>query len=116
MACVLVIKENPPLRQLVAEILENAGHDVRAVARPDEFRADGAPDARDLIVTDVFGLEYVDHMRTWFPGAPILLMTGQQLGIRVGAQALGVDAVLLMPFDLDDLVRQVDALLSPGGR
>jgi DNA-binding NtrC family response regulator len=81
--------------------------------------ADGSIDEwrGDVIVTDSFALPYsvetvvayLEDLRSRFEGAGLVVLTGHN-GASVDAAQLPADAVLMKPFDLDDLIGVVTAV------
>ncbi len=116
MAKLLVVEDNSELGKLVCTYLSSAGHDVI-------YARNGAEGLRlfeqgcDLIVSDIMmpeldGFELAKTLRENGNQVPILFMTARddkpskQLGFK-----LGIDDYLVKPFDLDELVMRVGALL-----
>ena len=121
----VVVEDDAALRDLLREVLEDAGYWVLAVAPPPEF-ADVRRLQPDLLVLDLvlegrpLGWEYLQALRVT-AGAehvPVLACTGHlDLARRAGAR-LGdlADTVLLKPFGLDDLVFAADRCAQARGR
>src|SRR4051794_10383155 len=81
MAKVLVIDDDPDVRDLMLSLLAEAGHDVVAFANGggaiDHVRQEHA----DLLVTDIFmpdveGLETIREFRRLRPDVPIIAISG----------------------------------------
>ena len=109
---VLVVEDDRALRALLVEFLRCEGHDVRAA---DDGRtalhavAQWSPDVimLDRHMPSMDGEEFARIYRALPPPhAPIVLLTGyvqpEAAGERVGAAA-----VVVKPFDLDDLLATV---------
>ena len=121
MALVLVIDDEGRLRELVREILEEAGHQV--IDAPDGkvgLRAclEHRP---DLVITDLFmpeqeGIETIRRLRTEAPDVRIIAMSGGGtygfVGTLDGLEALGAVATLRKPFRNEDLLRRVAETLA----
>ena len=118
---VLVIEDNRDMRDLLRVILEGAGYAVD-VAEDGEaglhaLRARPA----DLIVTDIFmpnrdGLEIIPQLRADYPAVKVLAISGggsvvKGKGYLATAREIGAHSVLAKPFDQQDLLRAVGALL-----
>ena len=113
----VVVEDDAALRDLLREVLEDAGYWVLAVGSPPEL-ADVRRLQPDLLVLDLIlegwplGWKYLQALRVT-AGAehvPVLACTGHlDLARRAGAR-LGdlADTVLLKPFGLDDLVLAAD--------
>jgi DNA-binding response OmpR family regulator len=123
MSAILVVEDDPSVRELVRHMLNIEGHDVSLAA--DGRGALEAIDRRtfDLVITDLFmpersGFETISDIRLRHPGLPILAISG---GGRIGADAslqtarsLGANATLAKPFGHRDLVARVGNLLGSG--
>ena len=113
----ILAEDSWPLRQVMQIFLENEGFDVRAVGHGGEVvdLLEGGT-LPDLLICDLHmpvcdGAALVRYVRTNpdFADLPVLLLTGQ---VRApDALYADVQAVLTKPFDLDDLLAQVWALV-----
>jgi DNA-binding response OmpR family regulator len=79
MATILVVDDEPPIRQLVARILERKGH--RVIQCGDSTSAMAVTDVFDLMIVDFVlpdlnGRELTTKMRERQPGLPVILMSG----------------------------------------
>ncbi len=126
MSYVLIVDDERPIRELLAEVFEGAGFEV-AVA---ETGVDGlrsiAARRPDLLVTDILmpekeGIETILELRIKDPTLPIFAMSGgsQRTGIDVLAMASRLGAVRTYakpfdPFELLEAARQVLAA-DPAG-
>jgi len=122
MAHVLVIEDNEDLRDVMRLMLERAGYSV-ALASDGEagLRAQRARPA-DIVITDIFmpnqdGLETIAELRRDFPAAKVLAMSGggtrvKGEGTLVTAREIGAHAILLKPFDNDDLLQAVRQIIQ----
>ena len=118
MAAILVIDDDPDVRDLLKRTLESAGHQVTLAADGRQgvlvFRSTGA----DLVITDLFmpnqeGLETIKQLRLEFPEARIIAISGKPTGgtMLSVAQRLGAIAVLPKPFLPDELLKTVEQSL-----
>ena len=116
---VLVIDDEGPVREVVAEVLESLGFDVLAAEDGalgiDLYRAH-AEGVRLVLVDRTMpgqsGEEVIAAIRNLKADAKILLMTGQVDSDGASA-GLGVP-LLLKPFKVDSLVRKLGEILGPG--
>ncbi|GIG66246.1 response regulator transcription factor [Phytomonospora endophytica] len=114
---VLVADDDPAVREVLVTALELAGHKVRA--EPDGSRALAAlgewpPDVvvLDLLMPHADGLEVCRRLRTRGDRVPILMLTARDaVGDRVAGLDAGADDYLAKPFELDELLARVRALL-----
>jgi DNA-binding response OmpR family regulator len=117
---VLVVDDEPTIRELIAEALREAGYQV-------ETASDGAHALRlmrrrvpraivlDLMMPRLDAEGFVELMRLnpRFAAIPILLVTAAY-GVDEVAERLGASACLSKPFELDDLTDRINQLV--GGR
>jgi two-component system, chemotaxis family, chemotaxis protein CheY len=121
MARIVIFEDENALRDLLAELLEDEGHEVRV-------NADGRASAdvavvgdADLVVTDLMmpacdGLEVIGNIRRLNPAARIIAMSGGgrtlTLDLLPVAQEFGASRILRKPFMPDDFLAAVAAELG----
>src|SRR5205814_3324075 len=118
---VLVVDDEPTIRELVAEALREAGYWVDTAAHGAEalqlMHAGPPPHAivLDLMMPRLDGTGFVELMRLnpRFAGVPVLLVTAAY-GAHAAAERVGARALLTKPFELDRLVVLVTALAGAG--
>jgi len=114
---ILLVEDDLAIRESLAECLELEGHAVRA--------ASGGPEALawlqegnrprmvllDLVMPMMSGEQLVEQLRAApdTRNIPLVLMTGASPGEAVAAQ---VDALVVKPFDLSDLLEVVRRFLE----
>lgn len=116
MACVLVIDDDPTIRQIVALVLGDEGHEV--IEAPDGEIALRQISVRqpDVILLDMKmpgmdGWEFSRNYRERFEQhAPIIVFTAARDAARRSSD-VGADAYLSKPFDIDDLVDSITTAL-----
>jgi len=119
---VLLAEDNSEMRSLLVSALEDQGYDVTQCRDGDEFVdriVTPSPGVDfDLIISDVrmpghSGLEILDAGRQLEGFPPMILITafGSE-ALLDRARRLGAVAVFDKPFDIDDLVSEVAAILS----
>jgi PAS domain S-box-containing protein len=116
---ILLVEDAASLRELIAEVLRDAGYTVADFARPDEALAfPGAP--CDLLLTDVVmpamsGRELAQRVRSGHAGVRVLFMSGYTDNAIAQNGILDAGADLLQkPFTTDALLRRVrDVLDAP---
>ncbi|MCE9648563.1 MAG: response regulator [Parvibaculum sp.] len=123
MARILVVEDEPSVREFIARALKSAGHEVEAVvdgsdalAALTRARAKGAP--HELLLTDILmpvmdGISLALSAARDAPGLPIVLMTGysDQRERAYGLETIIRD-ILLKPFTLAELLERIDAVLD----
>ena len=115
---VLIIDDDEPILRILNEVVVDlVGANALAVPSEDLVDDTAAP---DLVISDLVGRDvdraaggraYLARLRARFGGTPLVLVTARHW-VRSGRHALPVDAVVLKPFDLDDLARRISALLA----
>ena len=122
MARVLVVEDVDAVRDAITSVLIMiGGHQVRAVANAVDGLA--AVDDVDLVVTDIWmpeedGIAFLRKAKARRPDLPVIVVTGGgpdfppiELSVSV-VESHGADAVLIKPFEDDDLLAVVAALTS----
>ena len=111
---VLVVDDDPAIRELMVELLDEAGYRVLAA----DFGKQGLGLAQEFIpsvvlvnhsLPDMSGLDLLERLRAR-PATkriPVVLVTGRS---PQPGQAGGADRILPMPFDIDVLLTHVEQL------
>jgi CheY-like chemotaxis protein len=122
MATILVIDDEPSVRESVERVLTMRGHKVLHAANGTEAIRVHQQQPIDLIVTDIFmpemdGVEVINHFRKSDAKLPILAISGNPTGdMLTVAKRLGVAGVLEKPFSIADLQKQVEDVLKSVGK
>jgi DNA-binding NtrC family response regulator len=118
MAKILVIDDDPSVRLALARALKLAGHNVAVAGQGDEGIRSFHEAPADVIITDIFmpeydGIQLISYFRKFFPGLPIIAMSGNPHGDMLEvARKLGVVAALEKPFALKDLFSAIGEALK----
>ena len=120
MAEIIVVDDDPDIRDLLTEVLEGAGHEVRRAADGAGLRrlVEAAPAA--LVVLDVglpgeSGLELARYLRERYdPGIVMLTGAGGVIDRVVGLE-VGADDYVTKPFAVAELRARVEAVLRRRG-
>ena len=122
---VLVVDDDAGIRNFLRMLLELEGYDVATVGNGNEALESQRQDPAAIILTDIFmpegeGMETIVRLRTEFPQARIIVMSGG--GAYRGAnylqlaRELGAVKALKKPFapqDLIDAMREAADTLPP---
>lgn len=114
---ILIVEDEPALAAALREALAGSGHAVDVAADGEAAMANLAAYPYDLMLLDVMlprqsGLEVCRHARERGLDLPILMLTARDtLADKVAGLDAGADDYLIKPFELDELLARVRALL-----
>ena len=114
---ILVVDDEPSVRDAVERALKLDGHEVRLAENGERalhLVRDEAPDAvvLDVLMPRVDGIQVCKRIRGAGDRTPILMLTARDsIGDRVSGLDAGADDYLVKPFALDELLARVRALL-----
>jgi CheY-like chemotaxis protein len=121
-ACsILVVDDEPGIRELLALMLEGAGHTV--VAAEDGLQAPKLLEAHkiDVVITDLLmperdGLEFITEVRKKHPDVKIIAMSGggriaRDSYLRI-AKNFGAHLLLEKPFNQSSVLAAVESVLT----
>lgn len=117
---VLLVEDDDDNRELMGEVLQDAGYQVMLAASGAEGLRMLAEHSIDVVVTDVGmpgmgGLEVARAVKGAAPGVPVVVVTGYAEREDItSARGREVDAVLVKPVDPDQLTACVAGLLAQG--
>lgn len=117
MSKIMIVDDNPNIRELVSVFLKNAGHET--------YQAKDGRDALmhvmeespnlciiDLMMPNMDGYELCHKLRQYYEDIPILMLTAKaELSAKVKGFGAGADDYLTKPFEKDELLLRVHALL-----
>ncbi len=117
---ILVVDDEPTIRMLVSEVLEELGYvALEAIDGPSALAIVQSGRRIDLLVTDVGlpgglnGRQLADAARASRPDLKVLFITGYADNAAVGRGQLDRDMqILTKPFTVDDLSRRIKALVA----
>jgi DNA-binding response OmpR family regulator len=115
---ILVVEDDPTLRETISEILTDEGHEVRAAAHGGEAMDHLVGWDADLILLDLM-MPTVDarefraqQQRHGIASSAKTLILSAARDLASTAAGLEADAWLAKPFSLEDVLRAVAALLE----
>jgi two-component system OmpR family response regulator len=117
-ARLLVVDDEPTIRELLAGSLSFAGYEVRTAADGTEAVRAAAGSRPDLILLDVMmpgrdGFEVLDLIRGNNPDVPVIFLTARgEVPDRVTGFARGADDYVSKPFSLDEVLGRIRAVLK----
>ncbi len=122
MAHVLVIDDDPLFREILREVLVQAGHEVSVAENGVEATKIPPEPAPSLAVVDMLmperdGIETIRDLRGRWPGVKLIAVSAGSRGLEPNlllraARAMGADAALEKPVDHDTLLKLIDKLLG----
>jgi two-component system response regulator PilR (NtrC family) len=118
MANLLIVDDEPGMRQLLSHVFGRAGHAVRAAENGGKALELLRQEPADLIVSDVKmpdmnGIELLRRLREFLPDAGVVMMTAFAT-VETAREAfkLGADDFIQKPFDVDELKLIVEKALE----
>ncbi|MDR7273286.1 PAS domain S-box protein [Catenuloplanes atrovinosus] len=117
---ILVVDDEPDLREVVRRMLGKSGYDVLIAADGHEAldRARAHDGSIDLLITDIMmpemsGTELAEKLREFRDGLPVLFMSGYAAPVLTEKGSLDPGTVLLQkPFRKQELITAVENVLS----
>jgi len=118
-ARIVIVEDNPTMREGLKAMLDRAGHDVTVAPEGDHALTRLREEPTDLVITDykmegMTGLDLLDAVRKQaFPGEPeVMLITAYgTIDIAVDAMKHGAVDFITKPFDTDEFRVKVDRAL-----
>jgi signal transduction histidine kinase/ActR/RegA family two-component response regulator len=112
---ILIVEDDPPVRQLAEQVLTRAGYGVAAAGSVEEALALSRSGVFDLLLTDVVmpemdGCQLAEHITAHSPRTRVLFMSGYAADVLAERGVSGTPALLQKPFTalaLTSAVRQV---------
>jgi DNA-binding response OmpR family regulator len=114
---ILVVEDSVDLVALLRRVLNEQGYEVRSERDGNAGLASALENEPDLLILDVGlphrnGFEVVHELRRRGVNAPILMLTARgEVADRIPGLDAGADDYLAKPFDAEELVARVRALL-----
>ncbi len=117
MSKIMIVDDDPNIRELVTALLQNNGFEACEAADGREALQKMTQDNPDLAIIDIMmpnmdGFELCRHLRRYYENMPVLMLTAKgELASKVKGFGLGADDYLTKPFEGDELVVRIQALL-----
>jgi CheY-like chemotaxis protein len=130
---ILVVDDEPDVRDSVKYVLDRAGYSVRTAESATDALAELARNPTDLVITDIImpqinGVEAIESIRKAFPSVRIIAISGGgNFGVTdyhptaitttaylALAEKAGAHLVLTKPFETVELIRSVEQVLGVG--
>lgn len=115
---ILVVDDEPQVREVVRAILETAHYDIDEVGDGAEVLPRVVAWRPDMVITDLVmpekeGMGVIRQLRQAHPRLGIIAMSGARGGSYLPvARAMGADATIAKPFDPATLLQQVQHVLQ----
>ena len=117
-ARILLIDDEGPFRESLAEMLREDGHAVLEYATPADVPPVGALDGIDLLLTDFDmpgknGLVFADEFHAHHPEVPALLVTAYHSGLELEVARRPFLRMIRKPIGYDALHRMIHECAAP---
>jgi two-component system, OmpR family, response regulator len=119
---VLVVDDEPNIRELLSAALRLSGFEVHAAACGESALKEAASVRPDIVVLDVMlpdydGFALAGELRALDPDLPVLFLTAKDaVEDRIAGLSAGGDDYVTKPFSLDELVLRLKAILRRARR
>ena len=117
MSKIMIVDDDPNIRELVSALLQNHGFEACEAEDGRDALQKMMNDDPDLVIIDIMmpnmdGFELCRHLRKYYENLPILMLTAKgELASKVKGFGLGADDYLTKPFEDDELILRIQALL-----
>ncbi|MGB8451503.1 MAG: response regulator transcription factor [Anaerocolumna sp.] len=115
---ILVVDDDVNIRKLVGTILRDVGFDVCEAADGRDALLKLDENKIDLCVVDIMmphmdGFDFCRNARDYYVDMPILMLTAKsEIGSKIESYGLGADDYLTKPFEAEELLLRIRALLK----
>jgi DNA-binding response OmpR family regulator len=116
---VLIVEDDRGVRNLLETVLSTEGFDVAAARDGLEGllklrMLEPAALVLDIMMPDIGGLRVLDELATEHSTIPVVVVTGKPDAAHACRERLGKENVFEKPFDVDELVARLRALVHAG--
>lgn len=115
---VLVVDDEPIIRDLLVGIVRREGFQVAAAANGKDALAIMERQKVSLVITDLMmpemdGMELLVEVKEKYPGTPVVLVTGKRSkAARGNAMAAQADGYIIKPFKNLEIAQKIESLVS----
>lgn len=115
---ILIVDDEEDLRTLLAQVLENAGHQVQTVSNGKEAISRLGQEQFDLALLDiqmptVNGIQVLKFIREHCPDTKAIMLTGYaDLKHAMEAKEFGAREFIGKPYKIEDIISTVERLLK----
>ncbi|MDP8923780.1 MAG: hypothetical protein M3O34_12975 [Chloroflexota bacterium] len=116
---ILLLDDEPSIRDLVADVLAEGGHRVRVCESPEQVLDAADLDPATLAVVDFWGQSHQElaaeeraEVLRLAQAVPTVLVTARTWARDEMVDALGLRALIRKPFDVDELATVVNEALD----
>ncbi len=121
---ILVVDDDSTLRKILQNSLEQRGYQVISVGSSQEALTKFSQDIPDIIVSDVSmpemdGFEFCRQLRSQPSGKliPFIFLSAKnELDDRIQGRTIGADSYLTKPFEMKELIADIEALIERSRR
>ena len=116
---ILVVDDEPTVRQAIKQLLKHVGYEVEAVEGGEAALDLMQQRVFDVVITDfsmpgMYGDQLAARIRQQSPGQPIIMVTAYAQEFKVfGQPYANVDALILKPFTLQELDEAIKQVVRP---
>jgi len=113
----MIVDDDPNVRELVSVLLQNHGFETCEAIDGRDAMQKITNDNPDLVIIDIMmpnmdGFELCHNLRRYYENMPVLMLTAKgELASKVKGFGLGADDYLTKPFEGDELILRIQALL-----
>jgi DNA-binding response OmpR family regulator len=117
MSKIMIVDDDPNIRELVCTLIKNGGFDVCEAKDGRDALAKMMDENPDLCIIDLMmpnmdGYNLCRKLRTYYENMPILMLTAKaELPAKVKGFEAGADDYLTKPFEGDELLMRIRALM-----
>jgi len=115
---ILIVDDDPPIQEMISDILTDKGYTVKAVAKAKDAIAESNKELYNLALVDIHlpdmeGTELLGKLRKTEPEMIKIIITGNAtLDNSIEAANQGIDGFVVKPFDPKKLLKLIETKLK----